>query len=278
MQTSIVSARFAHRRLIGRTFLFLCLPVCWFAGQAHALQPYNMPVGVTEISQKVFDLHMLIYWICVAIGLVVYGAMLIAIIKHRKSIGHRAATFHESTSAEIAWTVVPLIILIAMAVPASKTLIEMENVSEADMTIKITGYQWLWHYEYIGEDVNFYSRIATPQEQIHNRTEKNKNYLLEVDRELVLPVGKKIRFLVTANDVLHSWWVPDLSVKKDAIPGFINEAWARIEKPGVYRGQCTELCGRGHGFMPIVVRAVESEQYTQWIAEHSRQAVAADGP
>lgn len=233
-----------------------------------------MPIGVTEISQKVFDLHMLIYWICVAIGVIVYGAMLVAIVKHRKSVGHRAATFRESTTAEIAWTLIPLVILIGMAIPSSRVLIEMENTSEADMAVKVTGYQWLWHYDYIGEDVSFYSRLTTPQDQIHNRADKSEHYLLEVDRALVLPTGKKVRLLFTANDVLHSWWVPDLSVKKDAIPGFINESWTRIEKPGIYRGQCTELCGRGHGFMPIVVRAVEPEEYAQWIAEHSQRDLA----
>ena len=255
--------------------VFVCLLVA-LTGPAHALQPYNMPVGATEISRKVFDLHMLIYWICVAIGVVVYGFMLVAIVKHRKSVGHKASQFHESVTAEMLWTIVPLIILIGMAIPSSKVLIEMENTSEADLSVKITGYQWLWHYDYIGEDVSFYSRLATSQDEIHNRAEKNEHYLLEVDKELVLPVGKKIRFLVTANDVLHSWWVPDLAVKKDAIPGFINEVWTRIDKPGVYRGQCTELCGRGHGFMPIVVRAVEPEQYAQWLAEQSpEQSVAA---
>ena len=257
--------------------LVLCLVLCMMlAAPVHALQAYNMPVGVTEISQKVFDLHMLIYWICVVIGVIVFGAMLYSIIMHRKSIGHKAASFHESTTAEIAWTVVPMFILIGMAIPASKTLIEMENTSDPDITIKVTGYQWLWHYDYIGQVINFYSRLKTSQDEIHNRSEKNEHYLLEVDRELVPPVGQKVRFLVTANDVLHSWWVPDLAVKKDAIPGFINESWTRIDKPGVYRGQCTELCGRGHGFMPIVVRAVEPEQYAQWLAENSVQVAATD--
>ncbi len=238
------------------------------------LQPYNMPVGVTEISREVFDLHMLIYWICVAIGVVVYGVMAYAIVMHRKSKDHQAAQFHESATAEFVWTLVPLVILIAMAVPASKTLIKLENTGNADMTVKITGYQWLWQYEYLSEDLSFYSALTTPREEIYNLREKNENYLLEVDNEVVLPVGKKIRFLVTSSDVLHAWWVPDLAVKKDAVPGFINEVWTRIDKPGVYRGQCAELCGRGHAFMPIVVRAVEADAYEQWVAQMKAQALA----
>ena len=233
------------------------------------LQPYNMPVGVTDISAKVFDLHMLIFWICVVIGVVVFGVMIISMIKHRKSVGHKAAQFHESTTAEIIWTLVPLAILIGMAIPATKVLIEMEDTSEADLTVKITGYQWMWHYDYLDENLAFYSKLATPREQVYNMQEKDENYLLEVNNELVLPVGKKVRFLITSNDVLHAWWVPDLAVKKDAIPGFINESWAKIEQPGVYRGQCAELCGRDHAFMPIVVRAVSDDQYQQWVKEQT---------
>ncbi len=250
-----------------------------FATAAGAeLQPYNMPVGVTEISREVFDLHMLIYWICVAIGVVVYGVMAYAIVAHRQSKGRKAEQFHESATAEFAWTLVPLLILIAMAVPASKTLIKLENTGNADMTVKITGYQWLWQYEYLNEDISFYSTLATPREEIYNLQEKNENYLLEVDNALVLPVDKKIRFLVTSNDVLHAWWVPDLAVKKDAIPGFINEVWTRIDEPGIYRGQCAELCGRGHAFMPIVVRAVEPAEYEQWVAQMTAQAKSQTQP
>ena len=230
------------------------------------LQPYNMPVGVTGISREVYDLHMLIFWICVAIGVVVFGVMLVSLLRHRKARGYEARQFHESTTAEVVWTVIPLIILIAMAVPATKVLIKMEDTALADLTVKITGYQWLWHYEYLDEGVEFYSALATPREQIYNVQEKGENYLLEVDNELVLPVGRKVRFLITSNDVLHAWWVPDLAVKKDAIPGFINESWTQIDEPGVYRGQCAELCGRDHGFMPIVVRALEEAEYDQWLA------------
>ena len=238
------------------------------------LQPYNMPVGVTEISREVFDLHMLIYWICVAIGAVVYGVMAYSIVKHRRSKGHQAAQFHESTTAEFIWTLVPLVILIAMAIPSSKALIKLENTGSADMTVKITGYQWLWKYDYLHEDVGFYSALATPREEIYDLQSKGEHYLLEVDNELVLPINRKIRFLVTSADVLHAWWVPELAVKKDAIPGFINETWTRIDKPGVYRGQCAELCGRGHAFMPVVVRAVEEDEYEQWLAQKKAQPLA----
>ena len=248
------------------------LTICWTLLPAIAvaeLQPYNMPIGVTDISAKVFDLHMLIFWICVVIGVVVFGVMIISMIKHRKSVGHKAAQFHESTTAEIVWTLVPLAILIGMAIPATKVLIEMEDTSAADLTVKITGYQWMWHYDYLDEDIAFYSQLGTPREQVYNMQEKGENYLLEVNNELVLPVGKKVRFLITSNDVLHAWWVPDLAVKKDAIPGFINESWAKIEQPGVYRGQCAELCGRDHAFMPIVVRAVDEDQYRQWVQQQT---------
>ena len=257
-------------------FPFISIISLLIANAANAeLQPYNMPVGVTEISHEVFDLHMLIYWICVAIGIVVYGAMVYSIIYHRKSKGYQARSFHESTKVEVAWTLIPLVILIAMAVPASQTLIKMEHTIDADMTIKVTGYQWLWEYEYMDEDISFFSALTTSREEIYNRKAKNKNYLLEVDNELVLPIGKKVRFLITSNDVLHAWWVPDFAVKKDAVPGYINEAWTKIEKPGVYRGQCAELCGRDHGFMPIVVRAVTPEEYTQWVSSmQHKQPVA----
>ncbi len=244
------------------------------AGAAQAVQPYNMPVGVTEISREVYDLHMIIFWICVAIGVVVFGAMFYSILKHRKSKGHEPAQFHESTTVEIIWTVIPFAILIFMAVPAAKTLIQMYDASDADMTVKITGYQWKWKYDYVDEGISFYSNLATPADQIYASAKKDDNYLLEVDNELVVPVGKRIRFLITADDVIHAWWVPDLAVKKDAIPGFINDFWTKIDKPGVYRGQCAELCGRYHGFMPIVVRAVEPAEYEQWVAEHKAKSMA----
>ena len=226
----------------------------------------NMTPGVTAISREVYDLHMLIFWICVAIGAVVFGVMFWSIYHHRKSRGAVAAQFHESALVEVLWTIVPMLILVAMAVPATKTLIRMADARGADLTIKVTGYQWRWHYEYLNEGIGFFSTLATPQDQIHNTVPKDATYLLEVDRRLVVPVGKKIRILTTAADVIHAWWVPALGWKRDAIPGFINESWTLIEKPGVYRGQCAELCGQDHGFMPVVVDAVPEAEFQQWVA------------
>ncbi|PSW04961.1 cytochrome c oxidase subunit II [Photobacterium lipolyticum] len=225
----------------------------------------NMTQGVTQVSQRVFDLHMTIFYICVVIGIVVFGVMFWAILHHRKSRGAVAASFHESTKVEIVWTIIPFVILIVMAVPATKTLLAMEDISQSDLTVQITGSQWKWHYRYFNEDIDFYSLLATSPAQIDNTREKRENYLLEVDRPLVLPVGQKVRFLITSQDVIHSWWVPDFAVKKDANPGFINEAWTRIDKPGIYRGQCAELCGKDHGFMPIVVIAKPLAEYQEWL-------------
>ncbi|KHT65260.1 cytochrome B559 subunit alpha [Photobacterium gaetbulicola] len=246
----------------------MCCLFVWLAVPAQAdvqPMPLNMTQGVTEVSQRVFDLHMTIFYICVAIGLVVFGVMFWSIIHHRKSKGAVAASFHESTKVEILWTVIPFVILIIMAVPATKTLLAMEDTTQADMTIQVTGSQWKWHYSYFGEDVEFFSLLATSPAQIANEREKRSNYLLEVDRPLVLPVGKKVRFLITSQDVIHSWWVPDFAVKKDANPGFINEAWTRIDEPGIYRGQCAELCGKDHGFMPVVVIAKPQAEYEEWL-------------
>lgn len=227
----------------------------------------NLTEGVTDISQQVYDLHMLILWICVAIGVLVFGAMIYSMIFHRKSRGVTPATFHESTKVEIVWTVIPFLILIFMAVPATKTLIAMEDTSAPDVSIQVTGSQWKWHYKYLDNDVEYYSVLATQMEQINNKFDKGENYLLEVDRPLVIPTGKKVRFLMTSDDVIHSWWVPAFAVKKDANPGFINEAWTRVDKPGIYRGQCAELCGKDHGFMPVVVIAKEPAEYDAWIKE-----------
>lgn len=227
----------------------------------------NMSPGATSISRETYHLHMLILWICVAIGIAVFGVIIYSIIWHRKSQGAVAANFHESTLVEIMWTVIPLFILVAMAWPAAKVLIKMEDTSDSDLTIKITGYMWKWHYRYQGEGVEFMSTLKTPQLQIQNRDIKNPNYLLEVDNPLVVPINRKIRFLATANDVIHSWWVPKLAIKRDAVPGFINEAWAVIEQPGIYRGQCAELCGVNHGFMPIVVVALPEDKYEEWLTK-----------
>ncbi|QIL90669.1 cytochrome c oxidase subunit II [Microbulbifer harenosus] len=232
----------------------------------------NMTQGVTEVSRTTYDLHMLIFWICVAIGIVVFGVMFYSMWRHRKSRGYQAAQFHESTLVELAWTIVPTLILIGMAIPATKTLYDIYDTKEADLDIMITGYQWKWKYDYLGSDVSFFSNLSTPHSQISNQQPKGDHYLLEVDEPLVVPVNKKIRFLITANDVIHAWWVPDLAVKKDAIPGFVNESWTRIDEPGIYRGQCAELCGKDHGFMPIVVKAVPEDEYHSWLNDRAEQA------
>ena len=232
----------------------------------------NMSPGVTQSSNDIYGLHMTILWICVVIGVVVFGVMFWSIFAHRKSRGHKPANFHENTTVEVLWTIIPLVILVAMAIPATATLIDMYDTTEADVDIKITGYQWRWKYDYLDEEVGFFSNLSTPRDQINNRQAKGENYLLEVDNPLVVPVGQKVRLLLTANDVIHSWWVPEFGLKKDAIPGFINEAWIRVDTPGTYRGQCTELCGRGHGFMPIVVEAVPQAEYQTWIGEQRAAA------
>ncbi|WP_318433194.1 cytochrome c oxidase subunit II [Photobacterium leiognathi] len=247
--------------IAGSAGVFFSLPV-----MAETMQ-LNMTPGVTAVSQDVYGLHMTILYICIVIGVVVFGAMFWAIFHHRKSKGAKPASFHESTKVEIIWTVIPFIILIAMAVPATKTLIAMEDTSKSDVTILVTGSQWKWHYSYFDQDVEYYSHLATSAEQISNQRQKRDNYLLEVDYPLVLPVGQKVRFLITSQDVIHSWWVPAFAVKKDANPGFINEAWTRIDKPGIYRGQCAELCGKDHGFMPIVVIAKPQAEYEEWLQQ-----------
>jgi len=240
----------------------------------------NLPKGVTPYSQTVYDLHMMIMWICVAIGVVVFGAIFYSILKFRKSQGAVAAQWHESTTVEVLWTVVPFIILVVMAVPATKALIMMEDVSKSDLTVKVTGYQWKWHYDYVNEGVGVFSTLADASNkarQLNSGIEPTTvdHYLLSVDNEIVLPVNKKIRFLTTAADVIHAWWVPDLGWKRDAIPGFINESWAKIEKEGVYRGQCAELCGKDHGFMPIVIRVVSEPEFQKWLAERKAAQPAA---
>lgn len=239
------------------------------AGPAHAEWAVNMPEGVTPISREVYDLHMLIFGACVLIGIGVFGAIIWSIIHHRKSRGAVASQFHESTTVELVWTIMPFIILVVMAIPAAGVLVKMEDSSEPALTVKVTGYQWMWHYEYMGEDVAFYSKLDTPRRAINNERAKDEDYLLSVDNRLVLPVGKKVRFHHTSGDVIHSWWVPALSVKKDAIPGYINTNWALIEEPGVYRGKCTELCGRGHGFMPVVVEALPPDEFEQWLQQRN---------
>ncbi len=257
---------------LGPVLLFMSVSAMAAGGEASSI---NMTPGVTELGREVYDLHMIILWICVAIGVAVFGVMFYSIIFHRKSRGVTPAKFHESTTVEIAWTVVPFFILIAMAVPATTTLLTLYDTDDSELDILITGYQWKWKYEYLneeGENVSFFSNLRTPQAEIYNDEAKGEYYLLEVDEPLVLPVDTKVRFLVTANDVIHSWWVPALAVKRDAIPGFINETWARPTEQGIYRGQCSELCGKSHGFMPIVVNVVSKEEYGEWIAAKQTEA------
>jgi len=248
--------------------------VCLFAvsGTAAAEWGLNMPQGVTEISREVFELHMRIFWICVVIGVLVFGVMFFSVFKHRKSSGAKAAQFHHSTTVEIIWTVIPFVILIVMAIPAADTLLKMENTQNAEMTVKITGYQWKWRYDYQGENVGYYSTLDAASNKARQRDSgvnpaDVENYLLNVDRPLIIPADTKIRLLVTAADVIHAWWVPDFAVKKDAIPGFVNETWVKVDEPGTYRGQCAELCGRDHGFMPIVVIVKTKDDYAKWLAE-----------
>ncbi|MDA9212164.1 cytochrome c oxidase subunit II [Gammaproteobacteria bacterium] len=231
----------------------------WFA--------LNMTEGATAISQEVFNLHMLIFWICVAIGVVVFSVMFYSMFAHTKKKNPVAATFHESTKVEIAWTVIPFLILIAMAVPASKTLTKMYDDTAGDVNIQVTGFQWKWQYRYLEDGVSFFSNLSTDMDEIYNLVPKGENYLQEVDEAVVIPVGKKVRFLITANDVIHSWWVPAFAIKQDAIPGFVNTAWTKVDQVGTYRGKCTELCGKNHGFMPIVVKVVEQDEYDLWVSD-----------
>lgn len=257
--------------------LLWSLPTLLFAASANAStsMPLNMTRGVTEISQQVYQLHMTIFWICCVIGAVVFGIMFWSIIRHRKARGVQPAQFHESTKVEILWTAIPVVILIGMAIPATKTLIAMEDTSAADVTVLVTGSQWKWHYKYLDHEIEYFSLLATPREQIANKLAKGENYLLEVDRPLVIPTGKKVRFLMTSDDVIHSWWVPAFAIKKDANPGFINEAWTRVDHPGIYRGQCAELCGKDHGFMPVVVIAKEPADYQAWVVQEEARIAAA---
>ena len=250
------------------------LPLLYSASALSQERSLNLTKGVTEVSRDVYDLHMTIFYICCVIGVVVFGLMFYSMIRHRKSRGREPAKFHENVKVEILWTLIPFLILVGMAIPATSTLIAMEDTSDADVTIQVTGSQWKWHYKYFDREVEFFSRLATQQQQIDNKFDKSENYLREVDNPLVLPTGQKVRFLVTSDDVIHSWWVPDFAVKKDANPGFINEAWTRIDEPGIYRGQCAELCGKDHGFMPIVVIAKTPEDYAKWIDETEAKQIA----
>ena len=252
----------------------LCVSVAGTLLAAPALADWalNMPEGVTDLSAETYRLHMMVFWWCVAIAVVTFGAMIYSLLKHRKSLGVEPAKFSHSMKAEVTWTVIPIIILLVMAVPAAETLIKLEDTRDPDLTIVATGYQWKWHYRYQGEEVEFFSNLD--RESANARRVGSgvdpfsvDNYLLEVDNRLIVPKGQKVRLLLTSNDVLHAWWVPELAIKKDAIPGYVNETWFRANETGVFRGQCAELCGRDHGFMPVVVEAVSPEQFTAWVAE-----------
>ena len=252
-------------RITGKFFytLLFLVPTSVFSEASD----YNMPIGVTEVSEEIFDLHMLIMWICVWIGVVVFGIMFWSLWKYRKSSGAIAAKFDDHYWLEIGWTVAATVILIGMAIPSTSVMIKAYDDTEGDINIMVTGYQWKWQYTYLEDGVSFFSNLSTSQEEIDNAIPKGEFYLSEVDEPLVIPINKRIRFLITGNDVIHSWWVPDFAVKQDAVPGFINTAWTNVPKPGIYRGACTELCGLKHAFMPVVVRAVEQEEYEAWIIE-----------
>jgi len=247
-----------------------------------AVRQLNFAAPVTKIMEDIHWLHWFMMIICTVIFVVVFGAMLYSIIKHRKSVGHKAASFHESTTVEIIWTIIPLLIVIGMALPATKTVVAMKDTTNADITIKAIGYQWKWGYEYIkgeGEGINFLSTLSTPREQINNLEEKSNTYLMEVDNEVVVPVNKKIRVITTADDVIHAWTVQGFGVKQDAIPGFVRDTWFKAEKIGTYRGQCSELCGKEHAFMPIVVKVVSDADYSTWVSAKKKELAAlADDP
>jgi len=275
--------RSARRGLQGAAISLFALA----ASAAHADWALNMPEGVTILSKKIYNLHMLILWICVAIAVVVFGVMIYSLIKFRKSKGAEAdKTLVHSTKVEIIWTVIPIMILVGMAVPIARTLVEIEDMSGVDLNIKVTGYQWKWEYEYLGHNVSFFSTLKRDSDaarQLGSGIDPNTvpNYLLDVDNHLVIPAGQKVQFLLTAQDVIHAWWVPALGMKKDAIPGYINHIWVQVEadKVGTYRGQCAELCGRDHGFMPIVVEVKSPAEFDEWLrAKQSEQKLAAVAP
>jgi cytochrome c oxidase subunit 2 len=262
-----------------RRRLFAAAALAMIPGLALAIPEWNFQPPVTPMATVIIDLHTYIMWICVAIFIGVFGVMFYSLFKHRKSIGHQAVQFHENTMVELVWTIIPFVILVVMAYPATKAVIAMKDTSAPDMTIKVTGYQWKWNYDYLQEGFGYFSQLATPTAQIEGREPKSEHYLLEVDHPLVVPVDTKIRVLITAGDVLHSWWVPAFGVKQDAIPGFVRDTWFRAEKPGIYRGQCAELCGKEHGFMPIVVEVKSKDDYAKWRDEQKKAvATAADDP
>lgn len=272
MQLIWVTQRFHMSQISKKLSLFIS--ICLFSVAAYATPGINMPYGVTSVSQEIYNLHMAGIYVCCFIGLIVYVVLIYSLIKFRKSKGAKAAHFHEHLGLEIFWTAIPFLILVALAIPATIVLKHIHNTDESQLTIKITGYQWKWRYEYLDQGISYFSNLSTPQDQINNKAPKNKWFLLEVDNPLVVPVNTKVKLLITADDVIHAWWVPEIGVKQDAIPGFINENWFTITKVGTYRGQCGELCGINHGFMPIVVEAVSQEDFAKWEKAHQPHSEA----
>ncbi len=267
------SKRLVLQFLQKMSVVVVSLSALFGSGLVKAEYALNFQEPVTEVARDIYGLHMLIFWICVAIFVAVFGVMFYSIFMHRKSKNFKASTFNHSTKVEIVWTIIPFFILVAMAVPATKVLIKMEDTTKSDLTIKITGYQWKWGYEYLDSGIEFYSTLTTPREQINQFNKETaqpqgENYLLETDNHVIVPSGRKIRALITANDVIHAWWIPAFGTKKDAIPGYINELWFNIDvgKEGIYRGQCAELCGKDHAFMPIVVEVVTADKFDNWVA------------
>ncbi len=271
------SPRSLSARILAAVCGLLALPA------AHAAWQLNLPPGVTEISRRTYDLHMLVLWVCVVIGAAVFAVMIYAMFAFRKSRGARAATWDHSTTAEIIWTALPVLVLVFLAVPAARDLVFIEDTRGSEMTIKITGFQWKWNYEYVDQGVNFYSSLAQTSNVARQRNSgidpnSVEHYLLEVDRPLVIPAGVKIRYLLTSNDVNHAWWMQPFGIKRDAIPGYINEGWFKVDEPGTYRGQCAELCGKDHGFMPIVVEVLPKEKFEAWLAEQKAGTQVATAP
>src|SRR6266508_2777103 len=261
-----------NRMVNGTGAAFLLL-----SGAAEAAYQWNLPTPVTRVAGEIYDLHLVMMAIILVIFVGVFGVMFYSIYAHRKSVGHKAEHFHENVTVEIIWAIIPFVILIAVAWPATKSILNLKDTASPDITIKVTGYQWKWGYDYLkgeGEGISFLSNLSTPQDQITGNAPKGEHYLLEVDNHMVVPVGKKVRVLLTSNDVIHAWMVPAFGVKQDAIPGFVRDSWFRAEKEGIYRGQCAELCGKDHGFMPIVVKVVSEREYTAWVSDQKKRLAA----
>jgi cytochrome c oxidase subunit 2 len=271
-----INIELSMRQLI-TTILFLS--VCFFTAAACATPGINMPYGVTPTSREIYNLHMACFYVCCGIGVIVFSVLIFSLIKYRKSKGAQAVHFHEHLGLEIFWTTIPFLILVILAIPATRVLSHIHNTDKSALTIKITGYQWKWKYEYLDQGISFFSNLSTTQDQIHNMAPKSEWFLLEVDNPLVVPVNTKVKLLITADDVVHAWWVPELGIKQDAIPGYINENWIYVMKPGIYRGQCGELCGINHGFMPIVVQAVSQADFEAWVkARHPHSLMSQPQP